>query len=200
VTAFTRRELFAHFIRPRERGEEELHQPPLPPKEWLPGYLRPPGASPESQFVKDCTGCGECTKACPENAILPLGPAYGDADKTPAILPSAQPCRLCPDQPCVTACEPGALRAVPFEETRMGSLKIASERCWAAMGQPCDYCVTACPLSPPALQETSEGVAFVEDRCIGCGLCLYYCTATPRAIEIEVSGEMDRAPSVANSD
>jgi Fe-S-cluster-containing hydrogenase component 2 len=131
-----------------------------------------------------CTGCGECKSACPKDAILPLGEAYGDAKDTPCVLPSMEPCRLCEDQPCVAACEPGALKQTPLEEIRMGTLRVRSERCWAAMGQPCDYCITACPLDTPAIHAIDKGVAFDEERCIGCGLCLFYCTATPRAIEI----------------
>jgi ferredoxin len=160
----------------------------LPPRELLPPYLRPPGAGNENDFVMACTGCGECKSACPENAILPLGEAYGDAKETPCVLPSMEPCRLCEDQPCVAACEPKALTLTPVPDIRMGKLKVLPERCWAAMGQPCDYCITACPLETPAIHATGAAgrslVAFDEDTCIGCGLCLYYCTATPRAIEI----------------
>lgn len=189
---YSRRELFTLFGRKSGQSQPAEQQAPqgvrLPPPELLPPYLRPPGAGNENDFVMACTGCGECKTACPKDAILPLGEAYGDAKDTPCLLPSMEPCRLCEDQPCVAACEPGALKLLPVPEQRMGTLKVIADRCWAAMGQPCDYCVTACPLETPAIHFTgSVGRSLVEldeERCIGCGLCLYYCTATPRAIEI----------------
>lgn len=181
MAGLSRRELFSRILRPPEAPPESVR---LPPPEWLPPYLRPPGAGEEKEFVKNCTGCGECVKACPEKALLPLAEAFGDALNTPALLPSMEPCRLCPEQPCVAACEPGALQPTPLERIRMGRLRVAPERCWAALGQPCDYCVTACPLEAAAVQVTEAGARFDEQRCIGCGLCLFYCTGTPRAIEI----------------
>ncbi len=188
MSEYSRREMFALLWRkPAESsdsGPGYSAQVRLPPKELLPPYLRPPGAGDENDFVKTCTGCGECKKACPEEAILPLGEAYGDAKDTPCVLPSMAACRLCEDQPCVAACEPGALRLTPLPDIRMGTLKVVTERCWAAMGQPCDYCITACPLPTPAIGPGEKGVVFDHERCIGCGLCLYYCTASPRAIEI----------------
>lgn len=187
MSEYSRRELFS-ILRGksselRKPAQEKSEQVRLPPPELLPPYLRPPGAGDENEFVIACTGCGECKTACPKNAIWPLGEAYGDAKDSPCVLPSMEPCRLCEDQPCVAACEPGALKPTPLHQIRMGTLRIITERCWAAMGQPCDYCITACPLDEPAVHEIDKGVAF-DERCIGCGLCLFYCTATPRAIEI----------------
>jgi polyferredoxin len=34
--------------------------------------IRPPGALPEERFVSVCTGCGECLKVCPNNALQSL--------------------------------------------------------------------------------------------------------------------------------
>jgi ferredoxin-type protein NapG len=195
MSDYSRREFFSLLRKKRSRAEQpappNTQQVRLPPPELLPPYLRPPGAGPENEFVMACTGCGACQKACPKNAILPLGEAYGDAKDTPCLLPSMEPCRLCEDMPCISACEPGALMRTPVDQLRMGTLKIRAEQCWAAQGQPCDYCVTACPLESPAIHFTgAEGrslVVFDKERCIGCGLCLFYCTATPRAIEVERS-------------
>jgi len=180
----TRRQLFTFWL-------EALAEPPPPPprpvpeQEYLPPFLRPPGALPEDELLRLCEPCDACAKACPYSVILPLGPAYGAAAGTPAVLPRDGPCRLCDGLPCAAACPTGALRPVPISEVRMGTARLAPERCWAVQGQPCDYCVTACPIGETALRWDGGRPEVVADGCVGCGLCVHYCTATPPALAVE---------------
>lgn len=141
-----------------------------------PGAVRPPGALDEERFLSRCTGCNDCLEACPEGAIRPFGP-FG----TPVIIPRDRPCAVCTDLPCTKVCTPGALRPVRVEEVRMGLARVEAARCWSALGQPCDYCVTACPIRAISL----DGLPRVDaTRCNGCGACEQICTATPAAITV----------------
>jgi MauM/NapG family ferredoxin protein len=186
ASTLTRRELLNWWRQPLARIAEKTTavRPPVPAREALPEFLRPPGAAPEPTFLDRCDRCGDCREACPYDVILPLGPAYGDAEGTPALLPRGGPCRLCADVPCARACPTGALKEVPPEAARMGVARIDPQRCWAHQGQPCDYCVTECPLGEAVLRMLDGHPEIIEDRCAGCGMCLYICTATPPAIQI----------------
>lgn len=163
-------------------------RPPTPDASALADYLRPPGAAPESELIAICERCHRCAEACPHDAILPLGPAYGAAEGTPAILPRGAPCRLCEGLPCAAACPSGALRALPLDQVRLGLARLDATRCWAAQGQPCDYCVKECPLGEAALRWNGDRPEIVDDGCNGCGQCVHICTATPPALRIERRG------------
>ncbi len=175
----TRRELLTWWIDAFKESP-----PPLPDRSLLPEFLRPPGAAPEDDLLALCERCGKCREACPHDVILPLGPAYGDAEGTPALLPRDGPCRLCDGLPCAAACPSGALKVVALSEVRMGTARLAADRCWAVMGQPCDYCVQACPLEEKALSWDGDRPVVSEEACVGCGLCVHFCTATPPALSI----------------
>jgi len=67
---------------------------------------RPPGAVPEEEFLKRCTGCDECMKACPVNIIM-----IEDQElRHPVIYPEKDPCIHCEDMPCIQSCPTGALQ------------------------------------------------------------------------------------------
>lgn len=179
----TRRELFT-FWTEAFTAEPDRDRPPKVEREHLPGYLRPPGAVGEVELCTLCERCHKCAEACPHDVILPLGPAYGDAHGTPAILPRGGACRLCSDLPCASACPSGALRPVPIAEIRMGTARLDPERCWAVQGQPCDYCVKECPVGEDALRFVG-GIPQIGEACVGCGMCVQICTATPAALRID---------------
>lgn len=186
----TRRELFTRWLDAfREPEEEESprppQRPPKPPRSYLPEYVRPPGALPEAEFVATCERCHQCAEACPYDVILPLGPAYGEADGTPAVLPQDKPCHLCEDLPCAAACPSGALRRIPLAEVKMGTARLHTKRCWAIQGQPCDYCVKECPLGERALVWDGDRPRILEDGCTGCGMCVAICPTDPRALSIQ---------------
>ncbi|MDZ7618736.1 MAG: 4Fe-4S binding protein, partial [Patescibacteria group bacterium] len=39
--------------------------------------VRPPGSVPETDFARMCVACGQCLRACPNNALQPLGLSHG---------------------------------------------------------------------------------------------------------------------------
>lgn len=183
--ALTRREMFTWWRDVFDTSDEPPYEtPPRVQPEHLPAYLRPPGALGEAALVSTCERCHKCAEACPYDVILPLGPAYGAAEGTPAVLPRGGPCRLCDDLPCTHACPSGALRPLPLEQVRMGTARLDASRCWAALGQPCDYCVKECPLGERALRFESGRPLVIEETCTGCGMCVHICTADPAALEI----------------
>ncbi len=180
MTTLTRRQLFA----PWRLFQSLPDLPPSPASELLRPFLRPPGALEEPQFLQSCERCHRCMEACPPGAIRLLSPAYGDKFDTPAILPRDEACRLCDDLHCAQACPSGALRPLPIAEVKMGHANLNADQCWSVQGQPCDYCVSACPLPTKALALENGLPAIDLERCVGCGLCEYMCTATPSAIEV----------------
>lgn len=147
-------------------------------------WLRPPGALQESRFLSVCTQCTDCQEACPYDSIRRLGPEFGDAAGTPAIVASESPCYLCEDMPCIAACEPQALLPVTRSDVRMGTAEVHLDRCYLSRNQPCDYCVVRCPIGEAAIRFDAEGLPeVVGDRCTGCGVCAYLCPGD--AIQIE---------------
>jgi ferredoxin-type protein NapG len=147
-------------------------------------YVRPPGALAEAEFVTICDRCRECEQACPYGVIVRLSSAYGPAAGTPALLPRDGPCRLCTDLPCATACPTGALKPVPVAEVGMGTARLDPARCWAAFGQPCDYCVKMCPVGEKALRWSGNRPEVNEEHCTGCGMCDHICPAPGGAFRI----------------
>ncbi|RME40277.1 MAG: hypothetical protein D6788_03660 [Planctomycetota bacterium] len=107
----------------------------------------------------------------------------GEKSGTPVIVPQENPCFWCVDQPCVCACGVGALISQPPGLSRMGIARVDGERCYRTSGQPCDYCVTRCPLGEGAIGFPDAGPPVVRDGCTGCGMCAYLCP--PGAIRIE---------------
>ena len=177
------------FLRFWRRSDDGFDTPsslqaPPPARDVLPPYLRPPGALDEEAFAAVCEHGMACQQACPYDAILPLGPAYGDADGTPAVLPRGDPCRMCEDLPCAVACPTGALKPIPISRVRMGTARLLADQCWSVQGQACDLCVPQCPQGEAALRWNGRYPEVTETNCTGCGMCVHVCPATPAALEI----------------
>ena len=150
-----------------------------------PRFLRPPGAAPEAEFLALCTSCNDCISACPKQAIRKAGDEFGKvlAGK-PMILPEINPCWLCQDLPCISACETGALQPLDSrEEVRMGIASVDLGSCYAAQGSICESCREACPVRPKAITLAYGSAPEVDvGRCTGCGVCSYLCPADAIAI------------------
>lgn len=154
---------------------------PRPKPALRAAFVRPPGALPETRFLEACTRCDACVKACPELAVRKAGPELGARlEGTPILLPAENPCVFCADLPCVGACAAGALvPPPPGSRARIGLAAVDASRCYMAQGQPCDYCVKACPRAPKAVALGSRGEPAViyADVCDGCGACAQLCPA-----------------------
>ena len=162
----------------------------------VPFAIRPPGAQPERDFNATCVKCGACVVACPYAVLrlstaatgIPLGP--------PHFVPREEPCRLCPDIPCVRVCPTGSLdRGMQdVNASRMGLAVIDAENCLSWQGLRCEVCYRVCPVKGKAIRidphprKLSKHAVFVpvihSDACTGCGLCEKACPTQVAAVRI----------------
>jgi len=150
--------------------------------------FRPPGALEELAFLRDCTRCGDCARACPASAILL---ARDDVEQDPRHgipyldLKGHKACVLCDPLHCVAACEPEALRWREREEVRIARVELHPELCLSYQGVLCRVCADLCPLSRVAITlDWQEQPSIVTEHCTGCGACYELCLASPKAISI----------------
>ena len=147
--------------------------------------IRPPYALDETEFLNACTRCNQCIDACPHRVIFLL------ADGTPALDLLRKGCRLCRDWPCVTACEPGALKLPETGEDlepalpRLAHATINTAACLPYSGPECGACAASCPV-PGALLWHGSRPAINAETCPGCGLCREDCIVEPKAVEIRL--------------
>jgi len=141
--------------------------------------IRPPHAVDETSFLKGCTRCEACIKACPHEAIVHAPARFRAAAGTPMIDPNVSPCRACSDTPCVSACEPNVLRLdAPFA---MSNASIDKQSCMAHQGSFCTVCSEHCPV-PGAITTEAGKPTIHASACTGCGVCQYVCPAPQKAI------------------
>jgi ferredoxin-type protein NapG len=141
--------------------------------------LRPPGAVAEDAFLRACTRCGDCARACPHDAILDAPERLRDAGGTPIIDPLTAACQMCEDLPCIAACETGALR--PEAPAALGTALVQPLDCLNRMSATCSVCVERCPV-PGAMAFAGDVPAANEALCTGCGICQHVCPAPNNAI------------------
>ena len=151
-----------------------------------PCLIRPPGAIKDDKvFSSTCERCGQCSEACSYDAIFQLGPAAGSDEDTPVMDPNETPCRWCPTMDCINACPSGALS---FNEDNsvdpIGNVELDLNLCLTQQGILCDDCATICPSSIKAINMVDRTPRIDSEKCVGCGLCVYYCPATPVAIRL----------------
>ncbi len=163
--------------------------------------IRPPGAQDEDRFLDACVRCGECMKACPQNALHPTGFQAGLAGLwTPRIVPVLGYCDYnCLSEEakvgnfCSTVCPTGAIkRLTPPEHkaAKRGTAYFRTDRCIPYVERTeCSVCVEHCPVPQKALKnELVEVVDFATGErktiqrpwvdkhlCIGCGQCEFVC-------------------------
>jgi polyferredoxin len=180
--------------------------------------IRPPGALDEKDFLARCVRCGECMKACPNDALHPtLAEAGIEGIWTPTLVPRigyCEPsCVLC-SQVCPTGAiwetnsrkkgwvkEEADTSAKPI---RIGTAFFDRGRClpWA-MATECIVCEEWCPTSPKAIYLRPAEVVdangtikqvlqpYVDpQRCVGCGACEFACPVKVRpAVYVTSIGE-----------
>lgn len=154
-------------------------------------WIRPPYALAEPTFIQACTKCDACIDACTYDVLFKLPEDMGQRlGSTPVMDLLLSGCHLCSDWPCVTVCEPKALRLPEVKENedlplpKLAKATINTATCLPYSGPECGVCVDACPV-PDALAWL-DGVKPIinEDICTGCALCREVCIVDPKAIDI----------------
>lgn len=145
--------------------------------------LRPPGAIDEESFLSVCTGCNDCINACSYGAIIKAESTDDVSNDTPVINPAENPCRMCEDFSCISACSTGAL-VHNRELIKMGSAFIVKNKCYAFNGQVCDYCYDRCPEKGKAVIMDENKPVIISKKCTGCGICEYYCPAPGKGVTV----------------
>jgi ferredoxin-type protein NapF len=156
-----------------------------------PAAIRPPWALRESEFVTQCSGCGDCVDACPEGIVI-IG-----ADKLAAIDfrqgegQGEGLCTFC--GACANACHDHAFLAA--EErcniTPWAWRATIGEACLTQQGIMCQSCKDACPTGAITFRHQLGGVAQPSlslAQCDGCGGCVAPCPVSAVTLmEIEAA-------------
>jgi len=180
-----------------------------PEKDAGPAAIRPPGASPEPDFLERCIRCGQCMKVCPNNALHPaLLQAGFEGLWTPVVVPRIGYCEPSCTL-CSAVCPTGAIRPFTAEDKRANRVRIGTAffdrgRClpWA-MARNCMVCEEFCPTSPKSIWfekatlQRPDGTVLELSRphvdpsiCTGCGVCEHVCpVADQAAIRVTSVGE-----------
>ena len=150
--------------------------------------LRPPGAITERQFLQDCTRCDKCIHACPKDAIVKAPKKFGFLVMgTPYIDPIKNPCVMCDDLPCISACPDNALLPVSSpSEVNMGYAILDKKKCQAYGDTFCQQCIIDCPIPGAITQNKDQQPEFHKKICTGCGVCVRSCSTVNIPVAIKV--------------
>jgi ferredoxin-type protein NapF len=157
--------------------------------------IRPPGALPEEKFVSVCTGCGECLKVCPNNALQSTFLEAGLAGLyTPRLVPRIGYCEeFC--NFCGRVCPTEAIRHLSIEEKhllQMGVAHIDKTRCIAwDTGKICLVCNEQCSYHAIVGDEKKRPIV-KEEKCTGCGICENKCPVDGEAAIIVYSSGVQK--------
>jgi len=162
-----------------------------------PHLLRPPGAD-EEDLMEKCLRCGECSAACPTNAIqLSIFESGLEGLWTPVLVPRIGYCDFSCSA-CGQVCPVGAIPFLDLEQKRVqviGKAYLNQDRCiaWADQ-EDCIVCEEMCPLPEKAISLEERIVLDPQDgertillpvvdrvRCIGCGICENKCPLSGEA-------------------
>jgi MauM/NapG family ferredoxin protein len=153
--------------------------------------LRPPGAISEKQFLQACSRCDECIHACPKDAIQRAPKKMGFlVYNTPYIDPMRNPCVMCTDLPCITACPDKALLPVQeLTDVNMGYAILDKKKCQAYGDTFCQQCVIDCPV-PGAIIQRQDKPVIDKNICTGCGVCMRSCSTVNIPLAIKIKPQM----------
>lgn len=186
-------------------------------RNFNPGVIRPPGSTPEPEFLERCLKCEQCLRVCPTNVLQPAAMQAGlEGIWTPVLNMKMGYCELnC--TLCSQVCPTGAIQTITIEQKRglgesnaeRGPIKVGTAfydrgRClpWA-METACVVCQEVCPTSPKAIHtrsvtlQTRKGETVTLQQpyvdpvlCIGCGICEHECPVKDTAaIRVTAIGE-----------
>lgn len=154
--------------------------------------IRPPGSLPEEEFVYTCTGCGECLKVCPNNALQSTLLEAGLAGLyTPRLVPRIGYCEeMC--NFCGQVCPTQAIQPITLKEKRliqMGVAHIDKTRCIAwDQDKICLVCNEQCSYQAVVGDDKKRPIV-KEEKCTGCGICENKCPVDGEAaIVVHASG------------
>ena len=150
--------------------------------------LRPPGAITERQFLQNCTRCDKCIHACPKDAIVKAPKKFGFLVMgTPYIDPMKNPCVMCDDLPCISACPDSALLPVDSPaDVNMGYAMLDKKKCQAYGDTFCQQCIIDCPIPGAITQNQDQQPVFHKKICTGCGVCVRSCSTVNIPVAIKV--------------
>ena len=153
--------------------------------------LRPPGAISERLFLQACSHCDECIHACPKDAILRAPKKMGFlVFNTPYIDPMRNPCVMCTELPCISACPDGALLPVQhLTDVNMGYAILDKKKCQAYGETFCQQCVIDCPV-PGAIHQVNDKPIIDKNICTGCGVCMRSCSTVNIPLAIKIKPQM----------
>jgi MauM/NapG family ferredoxin protein len=172
-------------------------QTPFALKQSKHPLIRPPGAIPETEFLRTCIRCGECMKSCLTNTLQPCLWESGFSGLwTPKLDTRLAPC----DQNCNVCgkvCPTQAIRSVSLEEknhAKVGTAVLRKEMClvWAE-NKLCLICDEICPYNAIVFRpvEGYRRPAVIASKCNGCGFCEQRCPVKGEsAIVIVPNGEI----------
>ena len=153
--------------------------------------IRPPGAISEKAFLNACTRCDECVNVCPKAAIVKAPKKMGFLIMgSPYIDPLKNPCVMCDDLPCISACPDKALLPVPSPaDVAMGYAILDKKNCQAYGITFCQQCIIDCPI-PGAITQVDEKPIFHKKICTGCGVCVLSCSTVNIPVAIKIKPQM----------
>ena len=159
--------------------------------------IRPPGAIPETEFLRTCIRCGECMKSCLTNTLQPclwesgfLGLWTPKMDLL--LAPCDQNCNV-----CGKVCPTQAIRSLTLEEkthAKAGTAVLRKEMClvWAE-NKICLICDEICPYNAIVFRpvEGYRRPVVIASKCNGCGFCEQRCPVRGEsAIVVVPNGEI----------
>ena len=173
--------------------------------------VHPPGLHSSTDLRLRCTGCGQCSAACPTGIIRPVESLGSLRTPLRPVLEFDSGCCLYDCTACTQVCPTGALSRLSVSEKHrfvIGKARIVPAFCIEFnTGEGCGECARRCPKRAITINPVEEPVASPGhaadipektalgkirrlprvdvDECIGCGTCRYVCPARPRAFVIE---------------